>query len=181
MTDNVPSLSGKLDNCKELIAHNRENSWPDLDPKRKAFAYYYIEDYSHRKAAEKAGFHPNTGASLLREPLLMAFINEMQSTLAERSIVNRDFVNVQWMKLLPKVMGDEEVAMVTKDGDPYMAQKFHAAEATRVLTELSKSTNFYADGSGQSAAVTVNVNLSAMGVSEKEVPQNSGVTVEHKG
>lgn len=164
MTSNVPSLEGKLSNCSELIARNRENDWPDLDAQRKAFALFFVEDYNHKKAAEKAGFSSSKGSALLREPLLMAYINDCQKALAERSFINRDFVNLQWLKLLPKVMGDEAVSMVSKDGDEFLARKFDSAGAAKVLTELSKSTDFYVNGSGQTAAVTVNIDLGALGL-----------------
>lgn len=171
----MPSLQEQLTNCNELIAKNREEGWPDLDPKRKAFAYFYLESYNQRLAAEKAGFNPSTGSKLLREPLLMAFITDAQEVMAQRSLVNRDFVNFQWLKLLPKVMGEEEVAIVDrKEGLSFFAKEFNANAAAKVLTELSKSTNFYADGSDSKGAVTVNINLEAMGI--KEI----GATIEGK-
>jgi len=175
MSTDIVNLEKTLEISNDVIAHNMENGWPDLDPKRKAFCFYYIENYDHRDAAKRAGFSVSTGSKLLRETLVAAFIGACQEKLAERSIINRDFVNVQWLKLLPKIMGEEEVPMVTRDGDFYEAKKFHASEAVRIVGELSKSTNFYAGGSGGTAAVTVNINLEAMGV-DKEKPV--GVTIE---
>lgn len=160
---------------KEVISRNRENGWPDLEPPKKAFVYYYLEDYNHREAAQKSGFSANHGIKLLREPLVAEFLKDMQEIMAERSAVSRDFINFQWMRLLPMVMGEEEVAIVnSKDGYSFMAKEFNAAAATKVLTELSKSTNFYADGSGSSASVTVQINLGAMGIKEAK-----GVTIEN--
>jgi phage terminase small subunit len=170
MTELVPSLQNKLSNSSEIIARNRESDWPDLDSQRKAFAYFFLEDYNARNAAEKAGFNKNTGSKLLREPLLMAFVNDCQKTLGERSFVNRDFVTMKWLEMLPKVMGEEEIPIINnKDSYAFMAKQFDSAGAAKVLTELSKSTDFYANGSGSTASVTVNIDLGALGMSQEKI------------
>lgn len=74
---------------------------------------------------------------------------------------------MQWLKLLPKVMGEEEVPIVdVKNGIAFTAKEFNANAAAKVLTELSKSTNFYADGSSNNASVTVNIDLTALGINQ---------------
>ncbi|QYK70228.1 terminase small subunit [Alteromonas phage ZP6] len=157
----------------EKLAHNEANGWPDLAPDEKAFLANYAQTYSIKEAAEGINsIGAQRGGKLLRNPLAVAFLNQIQDVLASRSVITRDFVNVQWMNLLPKVMGEEEVAMVDREGCGFFGKKFDAAAATKVLTELSKSTNFYADGSGQSASVNISIDLGALGIQEK------GVTIE---
>lgn len=146
-----------------------ESGWPDLPTQHKGFLLKYVESYSIKEAAGEVGLSTNTGSKILRDPLALAYLNEVQSVLAQRSVINRDFVNMQWLKLLPKVMGEEEVEIVdAKSGMAFRAKEFNANAAAKVLTELSKSTNFYADGSGGTAAVTVNINLEALGMAGKE-------------
>lgn len=150
----------------------RKGGWKELDTTRRAFAYKYIESYDHCEAAQEIGFTRATGLKLLRDPITAAFISDLQETMGERSIIKRDFINVQWMKLMPKLMGEEEVMLgVDKDGMQQEGYKFHAGEATRALTELSKSTNFYAGGTGN-GNVSININLAALGIEEK------GITIE---
>lgn len=165
MNNNEISLREKQLDCNELIARNRENGWPDIEPQHKGFALKYVEQYSIKDAASAVGIGVAKAKELLRQPLVMAYLNDIQDTLAQRSIINRDFINIQWLKLLPKVMGEEEIPIVdVKNGIAFSAKEFNANAAAKVLTELSKSTNFYADGSGGTASVTVNIDLSALGI-----------------
>jgi len=163
-------LTSKIDeqvlDSNKQVESLRKDKWASLDPKRKKFVYSYIETYDHCAAAKAAGFSRSQGLSLLRDPLVAAFLNDVQEVMGERSIITRDFINVQWMKILPKLMGEEEVMLgVDKDGIQVEGYKFHAGEATRALTELSKSTNFYAGGTGN-ANVNININLDALGIDE---------------
>lgn len=159
--------------AKQIISH-RENAWADFDHKKRMFAYYYLEDYNHRKAAERAGFPPQKGLAISREPLVAALIADLQEQMQLRTTINADFIRTKWLEMLPKLMGEEEVAMVDKDGAQFAAKKFHSADATRALVELGKSTKFYADGSGGSASVNISINLAALGIEEKSV----GITLE---
>ncbi len=159
--------------AKQIVTH-RENAWADFDPRKRMFAYYYLENYNHRKAAERAGFPPQKGLALSREPLVAALIADLQEQMQLRTTINSDFIRTKWLELLPKLMGEEEVAMVDKEGCQFAAKKFHSADATRALVELGKSTKFYADGSGGSAAVNISINLAALGIEEKSV----GVVIE---
>lgn len=167
MNSNEISLREKQLDCKELIARNRENGWPDLEPQHRGFLLKYVESYSIKEAADAVGLGVSKARSVLRDPLAMAYLNDIQAMLAERTVINRDFVNMQWLKLLPKVMGEEEVPIVdTKNGLAFSAKEFNANAAAKVLTELSKSTNFYADGSSNNASVTVNIDLTALGINQ---------------
>lgn len=171
MNELTAQIDERVLDSSSQVESLRKGNWEKLDAKRKAFVYKYIESYDHCAAAKAAGFSRSQGLGLLRDPLVAAFLNDVQETMGERSIITRDFINVQWMKVLPKLMGEEEVMLgVDKDGTQLEGYKFHAGEATRALTELSKSTNFYAGGTGN-ANVSININLEALGIDE-------GVTIE---
>lgn len=172
MNELTTTIDESLHESSKSVESLRKDNWARLDAKRKAFAYKYIETYDHCEAAKAAGFSRSAGLGLLRDPLIVAFIDDLQQVMGERSIITRDFINVQWMKVLPKLMGEEEVMLgVDKDGMQQEGYKFHASEAVRAVTELSKSTNFYAGGSGN-ANVSVNINLAALGIEEQ------GVTID---
>ena len=122
----------------------RANDWADLPPKMRNFAYAYIQSYCHLAAAEEAGYARESGIRLLRDPRIAALIQDLQRAYGERNFINRDFVNMQWLKLLPKVMGEEMVQLgIHKDGWQMEGYEFNAPAATKVLTELSKAVNFY--------------------------------------
>lgn len=143
-----------------LIERNKANGWEDLEPKRKAFGMRYVTDYNHRKAAEEAGFSPNSGLALTREPLLSAYIAELQESNFVTNIITEDFVRAQWLNMIPKLMGEEEVMLgVDNDGDQLSGMKFHPSEMGNVLKEMAKTTKIYEDGSGQSGNVNVQINV----------------------
>jgi len=146
-----------------IIERNKAAGWPDIEPKRKAFAMYYLIDYDTRKAAKKAKFAEKTGASLIREPLLSAYIAELQSQDLISNVVTEDFVRTQWLNLIPILSGQVEVPLgVDADGDQLNGKKFHASELNNVLKELAKSTKFYEEGSGGDGSVNVQINVGAL-------------------
>ena len=104
---NTESLGSLLKNSNEVIARNKDNGYQDLDPKKKAFVFEYIEAYDLAKAASSVGVSRETARKWLREPLVSAFLAEWQQEMGQRSVISRDFVNQMWLKLLPKVMGEE--------------------------------------------------------------------------
>ena len=164
MPDELKKSELQLPDYKSLIQQNKDSGWPDVTPQEKMFAFKYLETFKHRDAGEESEFSPNSGLKLLRKPLINAFIAQIQGEYQQRSIVDADFVRTQWLQLLPKVMGEEEVPIVLADGTQIEARKFHAADSTRVLSELSKSTKFYEGGSGGSGNVSINIDLGALGI-----------------
>ena len=148
---------------KALIKLNRENGYADLTPQLRMFAFSYVEDYNHRRAAESVGLPADKGIALVRDPLVCALINDVQSELEERSVLSTDFVRSMWLQILPKLMGEEQIAVVDKDGIESLARKFHASETVRALTEIGKATKFYDEGSGE-GGTTINLNFGAVGV-----------------
>lgn len=178
MPDEPKKSSNSLCSYSDDITRNIANGFQDLSAQKKAFAFAYLETYKIGEAAEQAGVSSTTGAKWFREPLVNAFITEIQSEYQRRSVVDADFVRTQWLQMLPKVMGDEAVPMVLNDGTQIEGRKFHASDATRVLTELSKSTKFYEGGSGNNGAVSININLDAMGISTNVKTEK---VIDHEG
>lgn len=145
-----------------IIERNKQNGWEDLEPKRKAFAMHYLTDYDARKAAKKAKFAEATGAKLIREPLLSAYIAELQNQDLISNIVTEDFVRIQWLNLIPILSGQVEVPLgVNAEGDQLNGKQFNAGALNSVIKELAKSTKFYEEGSGGSQ-VNVQINVAAL-------------------
>lgn len=154
-----------------LIERNKAGNWPDLTAQRKAFAMHYIIDYDHRNAAKKAKFSTEFGKTLIREPLLSAYISSLQEQDLISNVVTEDFVRTQWLNLIPILSGQEKVALgVDSDGMQLEGRKFFAGELNSVLKELAKSTKFYEEGSGQGNMVNVNIDMGALlGRTEKVI------------
>jgi hypothetical protein len=139
----------------DLIEEHRETQWKHLDHELKMFAYEYLKDYDHAEAAKLSGVGKKNALKTLRNPLVQAFIQDIMDDRQVSTNITQDYVTTMWMKLLPKLMGEEDVHMVTSSGAVIEEKKFFASESISALREMSKSTKFYEDGSGG-----VNFNLS---------------------
>jgi hypothetical protein len=47
-------------------------------------------------------------------------------------------VQLRWLALLPKLLGEEESPWLTKEGEQIYGKKLYASEAVRALSELSQ-------------------------------------------
>ena len=160
----------------DIIARNKANGFEDLDHQRKAFALSYASNYNHRDAAEEAGFPPGRGIKLIREPLVAALISHLQEETAMANFVTADFVRAHWLRVIPMLMGEEEVPHVLADGEEVSVKRFFPGELNNVLKELAKSTKFYEDGSGGGGNVNVNIDMGALLGGHPA----QGVTIDHE-
>jgi len=137
----------KKDDLIAQIDRNKLSNWEDIDPQRKAFALNYVIVYDHRSSAKLAGFSPDSGLRLLREPLLSAYIAYLQEEDYITNLITEDFIRVQFLNLLPMLSGQVEVPVVDSRGTSYNVKKFFPNELVSVLKEMAKSTKFYENGS----------------------------------
>jgi phage terminase small subunit len=134
------------EDTNQKIADSKELGYPDLSDAQKQFCMAYVESYTIKRAAKEAGVSSSKASRWLRDPLVLEFIADLQAVLNNRSVISKDFVTIQWLKLMPKLMGEEEVPMIHK-GIAFEEKKFHSNEAVSLLKEISKATNFYGDQS----------------------------------
>ena len=168
----------ELSETQELVRRNQEQGWPDLSEQKRAFALNYILDYNHRNAAQQVGLGAHVGLRTLRDPLVAAFVKHLQDEQATTNFITEDFIRAQYLALIPKLAGEEEVPIVLGDGREIDACKFFPGELTNVIKELAKSTKFYEDGSGQNAPVQVNIDMGALLGSKPEEIQGVTITQE---
>ncbi len=166
----------KPEEFNALVLQNKKDNWASLEPKQKMFAIRYLETYSVSKAATEAGgVSADWARKQLRDPLVMEYIKDLQSMYANRSFIDKDFINMQMLQHLEVVKGEVAAPFCLSDGSQVEGKRYDASQVSKVLTELAKSTKFYEDGSTEKAAVTVNVNLAALGIDESK---GVGVTIE---
>lgn len=142
------------------IDRNRASGYPDLDAKRKTFCRLYLESYNQRDAASKAKFPPSRAALLLREPLVQAFIKDLESMYNESSFLRREMIMIEQLETLDKLQGRVKVPLIA-DGMPLEAKKFFAPETVKLLADLAKQTGLVDGGVAAlvpSVSVTVNGN-----------------------
>ena len=130
------------DEMQAIVERNKEGGWKDLTDQRKAFAMEYVINYDHRAAAKKVGFALSSGARLIKEPLIGAYISHLQELHLTSSIVTREFINSNYIQLLSMAMGREEIDIVLPNGEGIKATKTSIAEATSILKEMSKGIEY---------------------------------------
>lgn len=162
------------------VERQKQLDWADLDPALRAFAHAYMISYNHREAAEAAGYSASKGISLVRDPLVSAYVQHLQNQNLVSNVITEDFVRSQYLNLIPKLAGEEDINIVTAIGQELSVKKFHSSELVAVLRELGKSTKFYENGSGQESGVTINLNLGDVCSDKVRVIDGEVVQVETK-
>lgn len=162
MSEKDDILLTNLDGLNTRIKRNREEGWPDIPEHVKLMCMVYVQEYSISAASKASKIGVTKAKTLLRNPLIAAYLKTLQEIYGARSVIDRDFVAVQWMKLLPMVMGEEAVNYVSQHGETMQLKKFHASEAVRALTEISKATDFFNDAmdSGDAQPLNIQFNVS---------------------
>jgi len=170
-------MSTKSTNLIAFDAHsverNRENGFQDLGDQRRAFCIEYVSNgYKERKAAVKVGFAESTGAKLKREPLVAAYIVDLQKKYLAESIVTKQTLDVYLDELEDIAMGRVSIPIVTGSGEKINAKKFHADMAMKVYNERSKLHGIVEEEDKANAAVNVTINMAGM------TGEVQGITIE---
>jgi hypothetical protein len=150
------------DDLPSLIEEERARGWTGIAEKDKAFAFEYITNgFNHREAAVSIGMAPGSGISKLRHPLVGAFIQYLQEQSNKAKFITQQFVEQQYLEILPKLKGEEEVDIVDiKEGTSFKAKKFHSAELVSTLRDLGKSSGYIAPDTGpKGSMVNVQINM----------------------
>lgn len=127
------------------LAEQRENGFIGLDQTKRLFALEFVQTGSHIKSSETAGIDRETGKRWLRDPLVSCFINYLNQQKEHYSLIDASFVEAQYLNLFSKLIGEEEVDMVDKDGCAITRRKFHASEAVAALRDMAKISGHYKD------------------------------------
>jgi hypothetical protein len=149
---------------KNTMEEQASFGWPDVTDQQKMFVHKYLIDFNHRKAAEAVGIDPDKAIFTLRDPLVNAYVKYLRRGLEAKELLAREMVAHEWLSILPKLKGEEEVACVTKEGIEVDAKKFHGPELIRALTELSKITGLAPDviQSGGKNGVSITLNFGGL-------------------
>lgn len=148
-----------------IISPSIGNSELIRQTKLKAFAVEYITNgYKHRKAAESLGMDPGAGIRMLRDPGMAEMIAVLAAERSTTAVITKDMVESIYLTLLPKLLGEEEVPLITPGGDQYTAKKFHSGELVSIMRDISKATGFIApEETAAKGAVNIQINVGDMG------------------
>lgn len=151
----------------ELVKTARENGYELLSPVEAQLAIEFVTSgCTLRALAKKTGQPFELVKRTFADPLVRAFISDMQKEVAQHQIINRAWVEQQILGLWPKFIGEEEVSIVlAKTGQEVSAKKFHAGEVAAMLKHFGGN-----EDQKKAGGVQVQINFGAMGVSPTVVP-----------
>ena len=122
-----------------------DSGFPELSLAARQFAIEMIECRDHLLAADLAQIPRNQAMKMWRHPLVQAFMAYLNEKRTNYSLIDSSFIEVQYLSLFNKLMGNEEVPMVDKDGTAISRKKFHASEAVAALGAMAKAVDFFGD------------------------------------
>lgn len=142
----VSKSKGEID---RLIERHRLNRWVSLAPDKVAFAYAWVESFSHITAAREIG-RAGTGMKYLRDAETRAFIVHLKEAYEDRRIITEGFVADLLLGMLPKLSGEEEINYIDRgiegrgkrfDGPSLMRAADLAAKLAGVATKKELSVS----------------------------------------
>lgn len=117
-------------------------NWQSLSSDEQAFVASYIENgYSMVAAAEALELEQAVTKKYWNNKSVRAAIAEVQAELDNIDFLNERWVKAQIIRLMPKVLGEESVPMVDKEGSASLAKKFFPAEAINLIKMVNDMGN----------------------------------------
>lgn len=167
---NVVSLQNDGRNTPERLDYNKSNNWPDLTAQQRVFGQEYSLIGSLKDAMEVAKVGRSKALHWLRDPILDAYVADLQAGYAKAKLITREFVELALLEQYEKANGEVDVPNVTKDGDIIMAPRWNGSVAVQVLREMKPLAGMHKETGVDGHGVSVHINLNDF--------TGRGVTVE---
>jgi len=153
MEDNPAIIGGKV-----LAARNA--GYVDLTPLQRQFALEFVlSGTTLRKIARLMDIPVPMAQKMYNNPIVRAYISDLQKEVAAHRLINDQWVENQIMKIMPKLLGEEMVDIVTSKGSPIRKRKFHAPELTSILKHFGGAQEQKGTGG---PGVNIQINFSDM-------------------
>lgn len=137
----------------------RKEGFVCLNPIERAVAIEFATTgHTLRQVAHDLGQPLHEVRKAFNSPLVRAFIHDLQLEVAQHKIINAAWVEQQVMELWPQFIGEEDTALVNKDGC-FTGPKFHSAEVASILKHFSGNAD-----QKKAGGVAVQINFGDMGV-----------------
>lgn len=138
----------------------RKDGFRCLNPVDKAVAIEFATTgHSLRQVAQTLQMPLADVKKSFNNPIVRAFIHDLQLEVAAHKVINAAWVEQQIMELWPRFIGEEDTALVCKEGS-YTGRKFHSAEVASILKHFSGNADQKKTG-----GVQVMINFGDMGIS----------------
>ena len=138
----------------------REGGFVVLTPMERQFGMEFVVTGSTLDALAKQFKLPMTDIRrMYNDPVVRAFISDLQAEVLQHKLVNEQWVEGQILKIWPQLLGEEPVPLVDKSGNAFSAKKLHSTEVTSILKHFGGN-----DDQKKLNGVHVQINFGAMGV-----------------
>jgi hypothetical protein len=156
-----PEMPLALEGRAARVEKERLAGFPSLNSVQRQIALEFVLSGATLAALAKEMDIPRPAINrMLADPILRAFIAELQKEMAVHRLLNEQWVESQILKNLPKFEGEEPIPIITREGDQVERCKFHGKE----LIALYKAFGGNADQK-KNGGVHVTIDFGAMGVS----------------
>jgi hypothetical protein len=165
------SLATLRKNVAITVDDARRDGFVCLDPIERQFGMDFVVIGGSLKAiADHMEMPISVIKRMFNDPIVRAFIADLQAEVLQHRLINEQWVENQVMEVWPKLMGEETVPLIDKNGGNYLARKFHSAEVVSILKAFGGNKDQKAAG-----GVHISINFDAMGVS----PPPNVTIIEH--
>lgn len=141
-----------------FLTEQRQNGYSALSQRDRQFALEFIQTGSYVAAAKAVGVSSQTGARLLKDPLVSSFVNHLNQRKEHYSLIDASFIETQYLVLFAKLSGEEPVDFIDKDGCQQTGRKFDGPAAVSALRDMAKiSGNYREDGTLQVSLIAADL------------------------
>jgi hypothetical protein len=128
----------------------------------------FVECSNVRKAAKKVGISLGRAQRILRDRLVDDYFHSIVDELRDISILNRSFLEQEYLMTLAQLNGDEEVPKMNRDGDMVWGKHFDGSAKVSLLKDMRGFIGIK-DSSSDTKTV-VQINFGAAGYREEHDP-----------
>lgn len=165
------ALPADLPSRHAAIERERQAGFPSLSPMQRKIAIDFVLTGTTIPAlARELQIPPRHLIYMMGDPLLRAFIADLQKEYAAHRLIDSTWIETQILKAMPKLEGEETVPCVTRDGDEVMRHKYHAKELVSIFKHFGGNQDQKKMG-----GVHFTIDFGAMGV-RMEADSDAGHT-----
>jgi hypothetical protein len=169
---------GNPANITKAVSLARAEGYINLTPIQRQFALEFVlSGTTLRKIARLMDVPQPFVQKMYNNPVVRAYIADLQKEVAAHKLVNDQWVENQIMKVLPMLMGEVPVDIVTSKGSHVRKRKFHAAEIASLLKHFGGGVQDSKTGFG-AGGVNIQINLADMLSPEQAAKLNLKVVGE---
>jgi hypothetical protein len=157
----APDLPVTFESRAAFVERERLAGFPSINPIQRQVALEFVLSGATLKALAQQLDYPLAQVQrMFGDPILRAFITELQKEFAAHRLLTEQWVESQILKNMPKFEGEEPIPVVTREGEQVLRNKFHGKELVAIYKAFGGNADQKKNG-----GVHVTIDFGRMGVS----------------